>query len=192
MSGAAPRKTWVYVLAGAVPALALIGLTFYVMSRALSDMGVAGGGRRFAEICVSRLRTVAEAQLLYAADNDERLPAAEKWVDASWSYAKEKRKADPEENSESAFRCPTVSARRDGSYGYAFNSGLGGQKTSAIADPDAVELVFDSKDLARNAHGDPRSTIPGPEGRHDGGRVNGVGYASGRAGIVPAGTKGAR
>lgn len=180
MSAQPSRKTWVYVLVGAVPALALIGLTVFVMSRALSDMGVPGGGRRYAEICASRLRTVAEAQLLYAADNDGRLPEAARWVDVSWSYAKQKRKTDPEENSESVFRCPTISARRDGSYGYAFNSALDGENTASIADPDAIELVFDSMTLTRNAHGDPKALLPGPEARHDGGSESVVAFASGR------------
>lgn len=47
-------------------------------------------------------------------------------------------------------------------FGYAFNDLCGGKYRDDIKDPDKTPLVFDSKDLSRNAHGDPKSLLPDP------------------------------
>jgi hypothetical protein len=53
-----------------------------------------------------------------------------------------------------------------GKYGYALNSAIAGQQSSAIDDPAHTILVFDSTDLAWNAVA-PTSTLPNP-GRYSG------------------------
>src|SRR5512134_3805732 len=114
-----PRKTWAYVLAGVIAAAIIISLSAIVISRAVSDMGNPTSGSRVTAICISKLGMVAKAQLLYAADHDDDLPPAASWIDATWRYAGKK---DPGEVTESVFKCPAVALRRDGGYGYAFNS----------------------------------------------------------------------
>jgi len=173
------RKTWIYVLAGVIPAVALISLWAFVMSRALRDMGKADGGQKATEICAERLQKVAKAQFLYAADNDERLPPAERWVTASWTYGSEK---DPTEVNESIFRCPTISMRREDGFGYAFNLDLDGKAFPEIPDRSGTPLVFDSNALFLNAAGPPVAAYPAPEGRHNGGTRTNIAYADGRVG----------
>jgi prepilin-type processing-associated H-X9-DG protein len=100
------------------------------------------------------------------AEIDDALPAAGKWID--------------EEDLRSAvqadewFHCPMVSNRKDDKYGYAYNDALAGRKLNGkklaeIPDASKTPLVFDSSDLAKDAH-DPLTTLPRP-GRH-GGRNN--------------------
>jgi hypothetical protein len=184
MSKVSARKTWVYILIGAIPSVALIGLTVYVLSRAISDMGVEGGGKRSTEICASRLKKVAQAHLLYAADHDGRLAPATVWVDATWSYAKVERLKDPEDDSESVFRCPVISARREGGYGYAFNSALDGEDLASVQDAEKTPLAFDATPTERNAFGKPEALMPSPEARHNGGLANVVAYVSGQTAVL--------
>ncbi len=187
MSRARSRKTWVYILVGAVPAIALISLTVYVLTHAISDMGVPGGGKRLTQICASRLRLVAQASLLYAEQNDQRLPLSASWVDATWSLAKVKRPKDPEDDSESVFRCPTISTLREGGYGYAFNRELGGESLPIAEALGRVPLVFDSKNVERNANGRIQDLLPAPEARHDSGRANVIAFASGNVQVQAPG-----
>src|SRR5688500_16264010 len=96
-----PRKTWVYVLVGVILAAIIVSLSIFVISRAVSDMGNPTSGPKVTALCISRLREVAKAQLLYAADHDDDLPPANSWIDATWSYAGKK---DPGEVTESVFK----------------------------------------------------------------------------------------
>jgi hypothetical protein len=177
MKNAPARKTWLYVLIGAIPAVAILSLTVFVMSRAIRDMGVGDGGVRVTQICASRLRTVSQGILLYSADHDGRLPNAEHWVDATWGFVTKK---DPVDESESVFRCPTVSAQREGNYGYAFNFDLNGVAVKEQTAPETTPLVFDSKAMFRNASGPPVAAYPMPEGRHNGGKANVIAYLDGQ------------
>lgn len=174
-----PRKTWIYVLVGVIPAVALISVWVFVMSRALRDMGKDDGGVKAAEICADRLGKVAKALFLYAGDHDDRLPPAEHWVDASWTYGSDK---DPAEVTESIYRCPTISMRREDGFGYAFNLDLDSKPLAEIVDRAGTPLVFDSKALFMNAAGPPVAAYPAPEGRHNGGTRTNIVYADGRVG----------
>lgn len=173
-------KTWIYVLAGVIPATILVSMTVFVISRAVSDMGNPASGTKVTALCVSRLREVARAQLLYASDHDDFFAPPSAWVDATWRYVGKK---DPGELTESVFKCPAVSLKRDGGYGYGFNSELRGKPTQAIGNLDAVPLVFDSRALHRNAAGPPASAMA--EGRHNGGKDNVVAYANGSVKVQP-------
>ena len=176
-----PRNTWAYVLTGVIAAAIIISISVYVISRAVSDMGVFDGGKKVTALCMTRLSAVGKAQFLYAADHDDRLPPAEIWVDATWKYVGKK---DPGEQTESVFKCPSVSIRRDGRYGYALNSELDSKSISSIADPPETPLVFDSKALFRNAAGQPVAAYP-DEGRHNGGKDIVVAYANGSVIALP-------
>lgn len=164
---------------GAIPAATVIGLTVFVMTRAFRDFGKDDGGQKATEICADRLGKVAKAQLLYAADHNDRLPPAEYWMDASWNYGSEK---DPREVVESIFRCPTISMRREDGFGYAFNLGLDTKALAEIVDRPGTPMVFDSKALFANAAGPPVAAYPAPEGRHNSGTRTNIAYADGRVG----------
>lgn len=183
---ASPRRTWIYVLAGLIPALALLGLWVFVMSHALRDMGKADGGQKVTELCMKRLRQVAQAQFLYTADYDDQLPPAEQWVTASWTYGSEK---NPTEVNESIFRCPTISMRREDGFGYAFNLDLDGKSLAEIPDRAGTPLVFDSQETFLNAAGSPDSSYPSPEGRHDGGTRTNIVNADGRTRFISVGSE---
>jgi hypothetical protein len=177
-----PRpKTWIYVLAGAIPAVALVSLSIYAISKAVRDMGVSDGGTKVTELCISRLSKVASAQLLYAADHDEMLPPAEIWVDATWKYAAAK---DPGQVTESVFKCPVIALDRGGGYGYGFNAENGSLPLARIQDPATKVAVFDSKELSRNASGVPAEMFP-ERGRHSNGMEIVIAYLDGRARPVP-------
>ncbi|HRK20700.1 MAG TPA: hypothetical protein PLX06_02770 [Fimbriimonadaceae bacterium] len=179
MPSTPPRKTWLFVLAGVIPAVAIISLTVFSMSRAFRDFGKDDGGQKATEICADRLAKVAKAQFLYAAENDDRLPPAEHWIDATWKFGSAK---DPKEVVESIFRCPTISMRREDGFGYAFNLDLDVKPLSEIVDRPGTPLVFDSKALFANAAGPPVAAYPAPEGRHNGGTRTNIAYADGRVG----------
>ena len=128
-----------------------------------------------ANTCIRRLGESSRAMAMYAADNDDSLPPASAWMD----------KLQPLVRSGRAFRCPTMRMRGFGAYGYAMNSALSAGKKSAIADPAATPLLFDSTLLAKNAASG-IETLPSP-GRHNGG--NNVAYADGHASRLAAGSK---
>ena len=175
-----PRKTWIYVLAGVIPAVFLISMTVFVISRAVSDMGNPASGTKVTALCVSRLKEVARAQLLYASDHDDFFAPPSVWVDATWRYVSEK---DPGELTESVFKCPAVSLNRDGSYGYGFNCELEGKPTQSIGKKETMPLVFDSKELSRNASGSPSAAFA--DGRHNGGKDIVVAYSNGSVKVQP-------
>lgn len=118
--------------------------------------------------CRQRLERVGKAFALYAADNDGALPLAANWIDATWKLDSKK---NPNDDYQSAFRCPSVSRlRRIGDYGYAMNIELSGAKLSQVANPESTPLVFDCENLLRNAAAK-RSDVPTPA-RHKGAKEN--------------------
>lgn len=85
-------------------------------------------------------KSLATAFLLYAADNDDRLPLAENWADAVQPYL----------NNYDAFLTawPRTSPTR-----FAFFEELSGVKTFEVMNPTSVPLVFESSSHEKNAHG---------------------------------------
>ena len=128
--------------------------------------------------CMDRLRKLGQAFNAYAADNDGLYPPAPIWVDALVKYAAKK---DPEEQSESVFRCPVISAMRTGEYGYAMNDTLSRIKKGAANLP----LIFDSDLMKRNAHSGLES-LPNPP-RHRNARENFAVFEDGTVGAVTRG-----
>lgn len=123
-------------------------------------------------ICIRRLQQSSRAMSMYAADNDDTLPAASGWMLATRSLVR----------SERAFHCPEAWREKPGAYGYAMNVSLSSRKKSKISNPGAAPLVFDSTLLGRNAAGD-LSTLP-KRGRHRG--ANNVAFADGHVGRMRA------
>jgi hypothetical protein len=135
-------------------AVAVLGVFRPLLTEANED--------RVSERCMGRLSKLAQAASVYAADADGRYPPASAWMDALVPYASKK---DPENESESVFRCPSISALRTGDYGYAFLSEASGEK-ALTKDGEPRLLFFDSALMDRNASSGPE-TLPKPP-RHKG------------------------
>ena len=120
----------------------------------------------------SNLKKLSLAIIMYAQDNDQKLPDADKWVDEIMPYVK----------NEAVFCDP---AAPDLKYGYAFNRALSGARLGGIKDPLATVMVFESMTGVKNA-ADTGQSLPRP-GRHSGGDY--FVFADGRAGWVADGAK---
>jgi len=115
------------------------------------------------ERCMDNLKALALAQQLYANDHGDWLPIASQWGDLIRPYVK------PDE-----YRCPSIPKGQG--FGYAMNARLSRQKVSLLATPGQIPLLYDSSNLAWNAH-DPVTSLPNPP-RHMR-RVNNVAFADG-------------
>ena len=119
--------------------------------------------------CLSHLRQLATAQEMYANDYDGRFPAAARWGDLTRPYV-----ADSE-----AYRCPSVPQGQG--FGYAMNVNLSRKKLYALPNLAQIPLLYDSSNLAWNAH-DPVTSLPNPP-RHQR-EVNNIAFADGHAKAV--------
>lgn len=65
--------------------------------------------------------------------------------------------------------------KEKGKYGYAMNDAASQKYKDDISEPDTTPLIFDSSDLARNAHGTPETLLPSPprNGRNQGVSISG-------------------
>jgi prepilin-type processing-associated H-X9-DG protein len=118
--------------------------------------------------CMSNLKQLALAQLVYANDYRDQLPIASQWGDLIRPYVK------PDE-----YRCPSIPKGQG--FGYAMNVRLSRQKVSRLGTPGQLPLLYDSSNLAWNAH-DPVTSLPNPP-RHMR-RVNNVAFADGHVKAV--------
>jgi len=100
--------------------------------------------------CMSNLKQLALAFLLYAQDNDEHLPAASDWKRPIFDYHR----------NDAILHCPSDESSAGG-LSYFFNAALGGKDLGGIADPAGTILMADGKP----GSGGPERLIP----RHNGG-----------------------
>lgn len=114
------------------------GVVVYLSGRTDPPTTEGGTNAEIREQCRTKLKSVATALIMYAADNDDFLPLAN-WTDAAEPYAR---------GSADVFRCSAVAA---GNYGYAFHEALLGAQTTASGSPGTTPMVFDSSLLTRNA-----------------------------------------
>lgn len=129
-------------------------------------MPVSGGHGRGAPAtaCLSNMKQIGLAAIMYAADNDERFPPAQTWEDAVLpTYAKQ-----------TSFACPLAPGHR---YGYAMNRAISLANSAKFQRPEEQITFFESVACVRNANGTER-LMPRP-GRHSG--RNTVAYADGHA-----------
>ena len=106
--------------------------------------------------CMSNLKQTALGSLMYATDNDERLPLASNWADSTLRYVK---------GGKEEFRCTEFKEDRTADeFGHAFWRSLGGVNQDHIEDPVEAIMQFDSDDFLWNANGD-FDQLP-PSGRH--------------------------
>jgi prepilin-type processing-associated H-X9-DG protein len=122
---------------------------------------------------MSNLKQDSLAMLMYVQDYDEMLPPMSQWMDRSNPYL--------HKNSRT-LQCPEVSNASRGNaskFGYAGNSEISEKSMSTIAHPESTLLIYDSTNVAWNAH-DARKTLAA---RHEG-KV-GIGFLDGHAGMPP-------
>jgi len=95
------------------------------------------------------------------AESEGKYPKAESWMDDIQRYIKT---ADltPEE-AKKKFVNPLIKPEAAGVYGYALNKAIAGKVPDDIKDPKKTVLVFDSKNTAWNASGDPTKDAAKPE-----------------------------
>ena len=93
--------------------------------------------------CVSNVKILATAQLLYSSDYDDHFPPAGQWMDLTKPFAK---------GATRAYQCPLVI---DG-HGYAMSDAMSGKSVTKLADPNKHVLIFETDDLDYNAHGMPK------------------------------------
>jgi hypothetical protein len=147
---------------GGVFILLLAGLA--IMGALLFPVFAQARERARQAICLSNVKQLSLAMQMYAQDYDDRLPQRANWMDSLELYVK----------NEAVLHCPSVRQDSPTSYGYAFNSALGGKKRSKLPGLATTPALYDSSNLARNAS-DPVTSLPNPP-RHLG---NVIGYADG-------------
>ncbi len=112
--------------------------------------------------CLANLKQLGLGVMMYAQDNDQKLPDAGKWRDQILPYTQ----------NEQIFKCP---AAPDLECAYAMNAALSGMKLADIEDWSQVVLFFESNLGVRNATAGPEAVADPP--RHKGG--NNYAFADG-------------
>jgi len=111
--------------------------------------------------CLSNLKQLALAALMFAQDHNETLPSANTWSDDIGPYCR----------STEILRCPSDTS----DYSYAMNSKVSGKKIGDIADPVKTVIFFESSAGVRNA-ADPMTSVCKPPRHGDG---NNLAYVDG-------------
>jgi prepilin-type processing-associated H-X9-DG protein len=101
---------------------------------------VRTGEQALLDDCLSNLRQLALALLMYAQDHDEALPRADKWCDEIMPYVK----------NTDVFKCP---AQPQAECSYAFNAALSEKVLGKIERPAETIILFESGEGTRNACG---------------------------------------
>jgi prepilin-type processing-associated H-X9-DG protein len=91
-----------------------------------------------ASVCISHMRLVGSAMLMYADDYDGHLPPRENWCDAVLPYVS----APQASSSRRAFSCPSLA---DQPSGQAFNAQLSAHSVSRITSPFATAELYDAR-----------------------------------------------
>ncbi|MEQ1822246.1 MAG: hypothetical protein ABL949_07040 [Fimbriimonadaceae bacterium] len=90
--------------------------------------------------CVSNVRLMGTAMLVYLSDNNDRMMLGD-WCDSLQPYAK--RYKDP------LTSCPVV-VERGGQFGYAMNREVIGVQSSSVAEISKMIVFFETDSLAKN------------------------------------------
>ena len=154
------------LLSGAV---ALVGLLAYRQAKATSDppAGPQPDEAGLQAKCLSQVKQLALAQLMYAQDHDERFPPADRWCDVTYPYIK----------SWELHHCPADTAE----FGYAMNHKLSRLELGYVYDPARTILLYESETGRKNEcdqSGRPGDSLPDPP-RHRGG--SSFGFVDGHA-----------
>lgn len=151
------------VVTGLVTALALASM-FAQLNPVAAIVKEYGSGKKYDpkadKSCTENLQSLYFAFTKYVEYNDG-LPPAETWQDQDDFKAAIQK--------DEWLHCPAVSNRHDTKFGYAYNAALtgrklNGKKLNEMPDAAKTPLLYDSTDLAKNAH-DSLTSLPKP-GRH--------------------------
>ncbi len=143
-----------------------------VMAAILFPVFAEAKDAAYATNCLSNLKRVATAHIMYSVDNDDRFALAADWQD----------RIEPFASNPAVFRCPKL-ADLPNAFGYAMIAELSGKKTETVPEPHRQPLHFESTMTSRNASSG-LDSIPDPS-RHA--RRNGVAYVDGSVeGLRPA------
>lgn len=97
--------------------------------------------------CQSNLKALGLATLMYANDNDQRLPPTDNWADNVTGYlGKVPYHASPVQ---SYFHCPAASSP----FSYSMNDVLGSAKETDVVNPSRTAMLFEADTTNINAHG---------------------------------------
>jgi|GEM_PF-6542089 len=109
--------------------------------------GLGSGPEIEAAACLSNIKQINLGMLMFASDNDERLPSADRWVDEIMPYVK----------SPEIFKCPGDKSGAKSSY--AMNSTLSGMSMKDIKNPSELVLVFETSKPGNNPAGGPEAVL---------------------------------
>jgi hypothetical protein len=122
-------------------------------------------------LALSHAKQSATGMLMYAADNNDRLPPGDQWMDRCMPYIRD----------DEAFQSPEVSKRDASGYGFAFRKGMAGGKTEGFVDMSETAMIFDSTVTQRNAYAG-LETLPSPPRYGTGDRAtNTIAFLDGHA-----------
>lgn len=127
---------------GIVPILAAILFPVFAQARFAAQKSAT----------LSNSKQSALGVLMYTADWDDRLPPADKWMDATLPYSK----------TDMVFKSILAAGDNPDKFGFAFRKDLGRKKTMDYPDPDRWAMIFDSTLTQRNATSN-LETLPDPE-----------------------------
>lgn len=117
-------------------------------------------------LCQSNLRTIAQASMMYASENDDRFPIE------GWDRTLQKFQDDP-----LVFACPVQRRMDPRTSGYSFSKELAGKEKPKIEAPETKVLVFDSQVTKPGAVGNPAEMAR--PARHGNAKSNNLVYADG-------------
>ncbi|MCD6362117.1 MAG: DUF1559 domain-containing protein [Armatimonadetes bacterium] len=121
------------IAACVVVAIVAVGLaTMMVMAAIMFPAFVRAREKARQASCISNLKQLDLAMLMYAQDYDEVLPLAHSWCDATLAYTRDR----------SVYVCPNE-PRAQGTY--ALNDGVAGWNLSAIVSPAETVGIFESR-----------------------------------------------
>jgi prepilin-type processing-associated H-X9-DG protein len=123
-------------------------------------------------LCLSNVKQLDLAMLLYVNDNNDSFPAANVWADKMEKGNYMVNRKPVSGGNRALYKCPSVTS----GYGYAMNDKMTGMNTEKV-DGAITLLLFESNDTSWDAHGNPADQANPP--RH--GNRNNVGYADGHA-----------
>lgn len=141
-----PLKTVFNVFLGTLALVVIVAIFWPVTT--------GGGEPSHRTACLSHMKQLALAVIMYSTDFDDRLPPAPTWADLTKPYTK---------NGE-IYECPGLEDRKPNQFGHAFRRAVALKLEKDIASPPDEPMLFDSTDLSWNANGD-FSLVP-PAGRH--------------------------
>jgi prepilin-type processing-associated H-X9-DG protein len=105
--------------------------------------------------CLSNVKQLGLAVLMYAQDWDDRFPSANHWGDAAIRYLEP-------QNVPTLLHCPVASS----AYGYAFNQALDQLPVDKVSSPKQIVMLFEADATNRNTAGN-RNLVAKPP-RHSG------------------------